>query len=315
MPTGLGVLAKCGVVAGSSWGEAWSAVTAMVPFSDEAIAETIGQIEDNSLEGSAGKRASDQGLIELNGALNADIDYYNFGPIWKAAFGVDTSEVYTFEDELGDMLRMEFEKSVSRWRIDSLKIGSFSISGNKGDALKLSLDLLCRSFTRSATAFPAISISNYSRVVFSNTSATARIRIGDQDNALASGDEMGLESFKIDVDNALKADDYTNQQRYCLEPIRGGKRDVKLTIKLPRYSADTFQDWKAAGTKLQADFYFTDGTKTFLIEIPEFIIYEGFDSSIPGPDVIFQEGVAQCFTNTDNTPMTAISDEMRLTIT
>ena len=122
MPTGLGVLAKCGIDAITTWGESWSAVTTMLPFSDESIANTIGQIEDNSLEGNAGKRAADQGLIELAGALNGDLDYYNFGEIFTAAMGVDTSGVYTFEDDLGDMIRCEFEKSVARWRVDSAKI-------------------------------------------------------------------------------------------------------------------------------------------------------------------------------------------------
>ena len=189
------------------------------------------------------------------------------------------------------------------------------IGGTKGESLKISVDLLCRKLERSATAFPGLSISNYSRIVFTNTSSTSRIRVGNQDDALASGDEMCFESFSLELDNMLKGDDYCNQQRYALEPLRNGKRDVRLTLRLPRYSADTFQDWKANGTLLQADFYFTDGTKTWLLEVPEFKIFEGFEANIGGPEVLFQEGIGQCFINTSNTPMTAISDEFRITIT
>lgn len=313
MSTGLGFLSKCGIKTGIAWDDAWAAVDTMIPFSDESIIKTIQRVDSIALEGKAGKRVGKQGLIEVAGALNGDLDYYNWGGILEAALGTDTAGVYTFADSNTKIIRMEFEKSVSRWRIKSAKVNKMTISGNKGESLKIALDIIGMGHSRSATAFPSLSLSNYSQVMFSDSNGY--IRIGNQDDALDAGDNIGLESFSLEITNNFKTDDYTNEGQNLLDPLRNDFREVMFNFKIPRYSADTFQDWKDGGTLLQAALYFTDGTKTFLIEIPEFKIHEGFNANIGGGNILTQEGGNPCYRNSSNTPMTAITDEARITIT
>ncbi|HUX54261.1 MAG TPA: phage tail tube protein [Williamwhitmania sp.] len=315
MPDGIGVLSKCGIKEASAWGEAWSAVDTMLPINDESLITTIQRIETMALEGVAGRRVGKQGLVEVAGALNSDLDYYNFGSILEAAMGTDTTGVYTLADNNTKIIKIEFEKAVSRWRINSAKIQKMTISGNKGEALKIATDIIGMTPSRSATAFPSISLSSYSQVLFSNSVSASFIRIGNQDDALDSGDNIDAESFSLELTNNFKADDYSSLSRYALDPLRNGKRDVVFNVKLPRYSADTIPDWKDAGTPLQATLYFTDGTKTLLIEIPEFEISEGFNMNIGGSEILVQEGPGNCYLNSSNTPMTAISSEFRITIT
>jgi len=315
MSTGLGITAKCGVKTLSLWTDSWSAVDTMIPIDSEGVETTINQIEDMCLEGSAARRESAQGIIELGGGMNGTLDYNNWDTILTAAFGSASSGVYTFEDNLGDVLGIEFEKNVSRWRISNAKIQRLSIEGAKGEALKIGFDIIGKTPSRSATAFPSISLTSRSMVLFSNSSTTSYCRIGDQSDALAEGDNQSIESFKFEFNNNLKADDFDNVSRYALDPLRNGFRDVTFSYKLPRYAADTFQDAKANETRLQAELYFTDGTSYCKIEIPEFKIYEGANSNVTGPEILTQEIVGTCYRNVNNTPMTAITNEARMTIT
>ncbi len=313
MPEGIGVLSKAGIKACTSWGESWSAVNEQIPFNDESIKQQIEWNENNCLEGSAGRRSPDGGLIKIDGPFKADFDYYNFDTLLEMALGAAAGTVFTIADDLSKIFRMEIEKSVSRWRYDGAMIDMFSLTGEKGKIVGAEFGLACRSLARSATAFPTLSITNMSRVRFSVSAANSRIRIADQADALASGDEVGWEYFKLTLQRKLKKDDGTNQSRYVLQPKIDGFREVKLEIRIPRYSADTYQDWKDAATLLQSDLYFTDGTRSYLIEIPEMKIEDGFDAGIKGPGEVPLEGSFGCFRNSSNTPMSAVTNEFRIT--
>ncbi len=315
MPIGLGAVAKCGIKTGlTSWGQVWSPVDTMIPFSEESIEETIEMLENTAIEGSAGMRAPSQGMIKIPGTLKGQLDYYNWSGLIEAAMGAVSSGVHTFVDNLTKIIRLEFEKSVSRWRFDGVMINTMEISGSKGQIFDISFGLGCRSLARSSDAFPAISLSNRSKVRFSNSSTNSRIRIADLVDALGSGDEVGWESFTLRLNNNLILDDGTNQQRPVICPVRNGFREASLDLTIPRYEADTYADWKSNGTGLQADLYFSDGTKKCHIEIPEGYIYEGFNNNVGGPATIKQSGKLNCFLNTNNTPMSAVTSEFRLTI-
>lgn len=314
MPTGLGTLAKIAVGTVSTWGDVWSAVNTLIPATEESITHEIQMIENAVLEGKASKRTADLGLVVIGGGFKTDLDYYNSGALLTAAMGVATGTVYTFEDNLGDILRMEIEKSVSRWRINSLKIQRMVIEATKGGIFTVTFDIIGMTPTRSATAFPSLSLTTPARVRFSNSTSNSYFRLGDQADALTSSDNQGIEMIRFTVNNNLKADDATNESRYVLEPLRNGFRDVSLGIKLPRYSADTLTDWKDAGTKLQAAMYCTNGSKSILFEMPELIITGGLGVNVPGPQVLTQDLTMTAYRNTSNTPMAAITDELRITI-
>jgi hypothetical protein len=77
---------------------------------------------------------------------------------------------------------------------------------------------------------------------------------------------------------------------------------------------DTLLDWADAGTKLQSDFYFTNGVKTFLLEIPEMKITDA-KANVGGAGIITHDVTFDCFRNVSNTPLVLITDEARITIT
>ena len=113
--------------------------------------------------------------------------------------------------------------------------------------MEISINLAVQDIARSATAFPSISISNHSRLLHQD----GIFRIADTANALASGDALGLEMWELVFKRNYKIDDYTNEQQTALEPVESGFREVMLNIKLPRYEADTFADYKDNETDLQ----------------------------------------------------------------
>ena len=314
MTTALGILAKCGIKECSSWGEVWSAVDTLIPFTAESITKQAELIEDMVLEGTAGKRAPNRGLIKVPGTLDFELDFYNCGKLLEMAMGSESSGVYDLVDDLDKIFRMEFDKQVSRWRYDGVMVDSLQLTGEKGQVIKGQVALVCRDLSRSSSAFPSLSFSNRSKVIYTESSTNSRIRIGDLVDALGSGEEIGWESFTLRLERNLKTDDATNQQRQILQPKINDFRKVTLSIKAPRYTADTIPDWKDNATDLQCDLYFTDGTKKCHIEIPQLQIARGFDCNIAGPQIIPLEGEADCFINTGNSNMSAITKEFRITI-
>jgi len=315
MPDGLGHMSKAGIKDCSSWGEAWAAVDELIPFNSESINQNIEMIENMGLEGSASKIAPDLGLIKIPGDWELDFDYYYPGTLLEHAFGAVSTGVYTFTDAFAKIFRMEIDKQVSRWRFDGVMIDTLELSGRAGEIWKMRLGLVCRSITRSATAFPSLSIANRSRMRFSNSSSNSYFRLADLGDALAAGDKMEMSEITFRINNNLTKDLAGNQQRTILQPRRGGFREVSLSITAPIYTADTIPAWKDAGTTLQADIYNTDGTKTFKLELPEMLITSGFGAPVESAGVLSLQGELGCYRNLTNTNMAAISDEARITIT
>jgi hypothetical protein len=313
MSTGLGTLAKVGINS-CAWGASWVAVDELVPFTDESVSKVTELIENSVLQGKAGRAAPDLGLIKIEGNLKVDLDYYNCQTLLEMAFGTNTAGVFTMLDNQTKCFRMEIEKNVSRWRFNGCMVEQFVIAGEKGKVLTTEYGLVCCDLTRSATAFPSLSLTTPSRIRYSNSTSASRIRIADQADALAAEDQMGLESFKFTITRGLKKDDFTNEQRTALVPVINGFRTVKLEAKFNRYTVDTLLDWADAGTKLQSDFYFTDETKTFLLEIPEMKISDA-KAPVAGAETVVHDVMFDCFRNISNTPMAAITDEARITIT
>ncbi len=309
MSAGTGILAKCGIGSVATWGETWNAVTDLIPFTSESIEKMIARIEDASLTGIGGQKKGDAGLITVEGDLEGELDYYNWGKILEAALGSVAAGVYDITDSLDKIIRMEFEKTVSRWRIGSAKIDKIAISGSKGEVLKITATVAGQDISRTSTAFPSISLSGTSRVLFND----GTFKFADTADALASGDTVGLESFELTLERNLKTDDYTNQARTILEPKVSGFRNVGLRVKLPRYEADTWINWKDNGTDIQGELSFTDGTKTLTIQLPQMLITEGFDVNVGGPELMAQEGTIKCYVNTDNSYM-SVSKEVKITI-
>jgi hypothetical protein len=300
MPDAIGVLSKLGLKDVAGWTTAYAAVDEVSPFVSETLSQAFTRLEDVSLVGTAGRAVSKQGVQALAGQTVHLLDYNNFDTIFEAAFGNKSTRTFTFTDRLAKYLWLEIDKQNSRWRFGAAKIGKIVISGEKDDYVRLTVDWVGRDIDRNATAFPGISTPGARNLVrFEDLQARFETIAS---GAPGSSDEKRLESFELEIDNVLVEDDYASksatasEEKWPLEPIRNGFRVVKLKIKQPRYDSDAdFLTWKDADTPIQADFTFSAGGETFVIDLPDMRITTGGDAPVGGPERVQNEYELDCY--------------------
>lgn len=297
MADALGLKAKMGIKAVTTWGAAYAAVDTAIPFVNESITRNFNRVERSALLGYGGREASSQGVQTCQGTVNFELDYNNFIPILKQAMGAESGGVLTITESVDALyLWLEFEKQVSRYRCGAAKATKFTISGDAGgsEPIKFSVDYICRDVAVSATAFPAITPATPDRVTYRHLGL---FRLGDQADALAGGDAMALQSFELSFERSLKGDDYATDAtapEMPLDPVENDFRTSTLKLKFPRYAADTIPAWKDGDTALQCDFLFSGpSSQSFKIECPNMRILDGFDASIDGPGPMILEGTME----------------------
>lgn len=295
MADALGTLSKMGLSNGlASWDTAYAAATSIIPFVNETLTSKFDLLENDSLQGYGARLPGDQGVEWLTGATEHQLNYNASDILIAAVMGLNTAGVITISDSIADFVykyyAIEFEKQVKRYRFWACKANKFTISGEKDKYCRLVVDWYAKNFDMVDTAFPTLAQPTNVLVPFDDLV----FRLADQANALSAGDVMGIESFEIVLDRSYKTDDYESSAttpRQPLEPIQGGWRVCELTIKLPRYAANTIAAWKDANTPLQADLIFTGpSTYTKKIEFPDLRISSGFDQNIGGPGPLTVEG-------------------------
>jgi hypothetical protein len=311
MPNAVGVLSKCGYGAASGWAADWSAVTALAPFRSESIIAEYLRIQDDNLIGAAGRRQSDQGPLSVRGNLEADLDYYNFGYFMECALGGEDNGLYTITDEPADIMRLEFDKQVSRWRVGSAKVNAIEFSGKPGEAVKIVLELIASGIVQSATAFPSLSLTNYKRVGFGEL--LGGFMIGDLADALDTPDSQPVEEFKLRMERGLTDPEWdTTSPVTSLEPVINGFRKVTLDLTLSRYAMNTFMTWHDANTSLQAGFSFiSPAAKMVQFQIPQMKIISA-DYGIGGHSIIKPKIKLECYINEDNSQM-SVTNEFSIT--
>lgn len=331
MADALGILSKMALkTLGSGWNAypTWSAITpggALVPFLSESFSSNYSRIQNDTLSGMGGRLPSEQGVEAIPGTTEHYLNYNTMDMFLAYIMGLDTPgspNVITIVDNITDKyFGMEFEKQTARHRVWPCKAMKMTISGEKDQYCKLSVDWIARNFESTQTAFvasmtqPVNYIVPFDDLVF---------KIADQLNAIAVGDTVGIESFEIVLDRQYKGDDYTSDNataagagpKQCLEPISNSFRGCTLKIKVPRYAVNTFETWKDANTPLMADLLFTYANPTYTkrIEFPELRIIDGFNSNIGGPGILTVEGTLEAYRSSAGNPM-HVGNEMRVLYT
>jgi hypothetical protein len=295
MADATGILSAMGIKDLASWGASWSTVDEKIPVLTEGLVQSWTRIADESLTGSAGRTASDQGVQAVSGPTNHILDYNNYDTLFEMIFGAKSTRTFTLSDDnLNKWVGIELEKTVSRWRFWAAKATKLVLSGEADQHVKADFDWIFRDVARSAAAFP-LTDSDL-------PGARTKVRFEDLDfwiadhaDAIAAGDRIRISSFELEIDRVLVADDYASKsgtvtdEKKPLEPIPNGFRVVNFKIGIPRYDADTFQDWKDDDEPLQAKMTFTRGGETMVIDLPDLRIVDGADASIDGPERIQDE--------------------------
>jgi len=314
MADSLGFLSKMGFILRTSWTQAYTACTAIMPFLSESLTSQFSRLPDDTLQGYGGRLPSEQGVEALGGSTEHHFNYSTSGTrlFVTALMGNDAGGVITITDTVTDKYyAFEFEKQVKRWRFWPCACNKMTITGEKDKRCKIVIDWFARNFETVDTAFPDIAqptnvLVNFDDLVF---------RIANQDDAIAGGDAVAIDSFEIVFDRARKADDYATDAtnpKQPLDPVSGGWRVCTLGIKVPRYAAATFETWKGTNTPLQADLAFTGPANSILIQLPELRITEGFNQNINGPAPLTVEGKFEAYRSVTGNPM-YVGNEMKIT--
>lgn len=314
MADALGFMGKMGLAAAAAWDSAYSATgMAVIPFMSESLTPSWERIADQALVGSGGQYPSDQGVFGAPGSTKHPLDYNNFTALFEAVLGAEAGGVVTIEDRLAVFNWLELEKTVSRHRFGAAVATKMTLSGQQKGQVELEVEWAPRSFDNNSAVFPAGATgpATMNKVRFQDLV----FRIGDQADALASGDRVEIESFEITFDRKMKIDDYVARAANAqlpIQPVEDEKRECGFKFKLPRYAADTIIDWKEADTALQADFVFTRGAESLTVELPEVRITEGFDAPIEGASHLTLEGSLEAYVG--GTAYMYTGNEMRITV-
>jgi hypothetical protein len=303
MPDSIGLLNKMGISSVANWTDAFTAVTAYVPFIDETLTSNFERSQQQELVGQGGRLPSYQSNRVTQGTTKHHLDYDTWTLI-TAVLGNVSAGTISIVDRLtsgsSKYFWLEFDKGHIRHRFGAAKPMKLRIAIEKNGIVGVDADWYCRSFEASATAMASLTMPVTKKVLFKELT----FRLGDQVDALNSGDDLGVENFELVLDRTAKADDYAMNATAAvaqlpLEVLENDFRVVSLSAKIPRYAADSIVTWKQSDTALQATIYGTSSDGTFTIKMPNLRIVDGFNANIGGPGPLSQEGSLELYRSTN----------------
>lgn len=313
------VLRKVACIVESSAGS-YLAPDTLLPMTSFTVQRTHDMIADESIIGQSFQDLPLQGTRKIGGELAGQFDVLSCIPILEAAFGANATKVFTLPTTAN-------AKSLSICALDDVKtnkfagcyIRRFTLSSKAEGALEWSADIVGYvPDVRDDTEFPSVSVNPGTRLRHFDASGTGYMRIGDQADALASGDNMGLSSVELEI-NWNHEHQFDNTDQDSLIPLSGagGRPSVSLKLGVARHSADTFLAWRDALTALQAEFYwYLSATASLKIEIPNFVLSAASvgGDDVPGIDVecmVARNGIGASYSNSNmtfNSPVRATVD-------
>lgn len=218
-----------------------------------------------------------------------------------------TTGVGTANDKILRRGTLGFQKYATKpWVWRSCFINSITFNFTAKSGMTISMDVIPFNLERdSATnadatgwgfseATTTFSPLENERILFNHLSGNGFLRIGTfAGGAMDSTDEHGISEFSITINNNLKVDDQdATTGAYRVQPARGGHREVTGSFTMPRYAADTFQDWAKNGTILQSHIKFAGSTIATIPRAFEFFIsslkLEAPQAPLGGAEVIKQ---------------------------
>jgi len=255
----------------AAWGTAVSVNNAGDQISVEtaSINQSINYIQDNSLTGKAYRQQSDRGAITVAGTMDAIMRYDGLDLDIAMTMGrassptkiAGTPPAYYNDYRLGDslegyMITMAIDKQVTIHEFDSLKYNGMTISGDAGDRLKVSFDLIGRAQLNSDSG----SIVNTSLAAATDPLPREYILFEDvkflmksaSDTAMAYGvDDVYPASFSVSVSNNLAGDLTSENDPYVDEPLRSDFGDISGTLTIPKYKDTNTENAFLNGTAMK----------------------------------------------------------------
>lgn len=273
-------------------------------YIDESIDETINEILDNSLCGTAARGEGQQGTRIIEGGISyplrldlADLVLQNFFgtlSVDTPSAGTNTYELENSIDGVGLTVAIDKQVAVFEWA--GYKTSSLTISGSPTDGIIVSCDGFAKSLDLASVLNTSASLAALAEGDVFYTFQQAVVRIGDLADALAAGDSFEMSEFSIELNRNLEPVEVNAQDR--TEALENNFRESTFTITIPQYQSNFFIDAHRAHTRLQCDIVMTNGTATKTIRMPKLIVTD-YTANISGPEYVTHEVTMQILPDPD----------------
>jgi hypothetical protein len=290
-------------------------------FSDGIFNQGFDPIEDDGIIGVGFNNTPLQGLRHVGGSYSFNLDPLTIPILLEATLGRKATTAYDFNGSHNVNMSIAELNAINCVQYTSCYSKALKLSGSKGGLIKVDADIFSiRIQNRGATStYPAPTVSAGVPMSFHELGgANGYVRLGDQADVLAAGDDIKIESFNIDIVSGFD-ESYANENDVgtpealaSLIPVWGMvPPSVKCSFKIPRYSLEQYQTWQAANTPLQLEFYaYKSATSTVKIQIPNLVIKAALESgeltTVNVECMIGRNGVSTSYTNaymTFNSPI------------
>jgi hypothetical protein len=281
-------------------------------FSDGIFNQGFDNIEDDGIIGVGFNNTPQQGPRHVGGSYSLNLDPMTIPVLLNASLSTGVDNVFDFTSHSNKLSIAELN-SVNCIQYTSCYVKSLKLSGSKGGLVKVDVDIFSVAAQNRTTvgSFPTPTVSAGSPISFHEMGgANGYFRIGDQANALDSGDNIKIESFDLEIVSGFD-ESYANENDVStpdalgsLIPIWGMVQPgVKLSFKIPRYNLEQYQTWQDANTQLQLVMYlYKSATSTVLIKVPNFVIKAALESgdltTVNVECMIGRNGVSTSYINT-----------------
>lgn len=266
------ILKKVAVIVESVYGT-YVAPTYLLGFTAYSGKQGFGMIEDAGIVGTAFKGLPAQGLRKVDGSIEVQTDAITLPPLLEAGIGANAANVFTIP-------LTENSKSLSICALDAVKtnkeagisLDNCKLASAAESDLKFSADISSPiAEVRDGTAFPTVTYTPGTRFLHQHLGgANGYFRIGDQADALASGDNINVKSVELGWKWNFDFDAVNSQQALQQQ---SGQGEVSFKFQIPEHSADTYHAFRDARTKLQVEYlYYASATARLKIQIPNLII-------------------------------------------
>jgi hypothetical protein len=244
----------------ATWGTAVSLNEAnrKLPALSYTVDDAVNQLDNDELTGKASRLPSDRGAITVTGSAEMHLRYDGLDldiamimgrattPTKRGATPPSYYNSYSIRDSLeGYFATFAADKQVAVHEVDSAKYNQMTISGDAGDRLMLSFDIIGRLVTISGTNTDLSSVTEKlprKYVMFEDCKFLANAASGA---ALVPGvDDFYPSSFTVTINNNLAGDLTSENDPYVDEPLRNNFIEVTGTFTIPKYGDTTFEQAK-----------------------------------------------------------------------
>lgn len=270
------------------------AATQKLCYIDESLDETINEILDNSICGTAARGIGSPGTKIIEGGFSFPLRVDDTQLVLKRFFGVhsiDTpgagTNTYELQNEIdGESLTVAIDKTVAVFEFAGYKSSSLTITSNPGDGVVVAVDGFAKSLDLASAINTTGVLAALAEPGVFFTHAQTVVRIADAADALAGGDAVLISDWSVEIERGLEAVEVNSTDR--TEALENAFRESTFTITVPQYQSNFFIDAHQAHTSLQADIIMTNGANVTTIFMPLLIVTD-YTANISGPEFVTHE--------------------------